>query len=174
MLLIIVAVLIPLFISSSDAGVVYAQAEGKSETSSEAKPKDKADFVYKVLLDSYNKYLDDVFKTAGLGLLVIGWLFTSDKTRQFLQENRNIRITVLIIVVLLSMVHLYSLYQDYVETNGLWDLLKEIGYMPPEYFMRYRITYDKIIGSMLISFVGFVVAFVSIYSLKSKATDDAA
>ena len=166
--LIFAAALITLFISQSNETAVSVDAEVQSGTSSKATLKEESDFAYKVLVTTYDEYTEDIFKTTGFGLLVIGWLFTSDKSRQFLQDNRNVRITVLIAIVLMSMIILYSLYQDHKDTNEQWDLLNNAGYVPNKYFQHYRVTYKEFIGSMLISFSGFAVTFVSVYSLGKK------
>lgn len=152
---------------------VQAQSES-SPVNNQAQPKEKADIAYKILLDSYNKYLDNVFKTAGLFLLALGWIVTSDKARQFLQENRHVRIAVFFIAMILAMVHASSLYGDSVETNNQLKLLNEINYIPSAYFERYRITTAKLVGSLLISFLGFAAMLVSIYSLGDKSKDSAA
>jgi hypothetical protein len=47
--------------------MVYSYSESDAQTSDrQASRRERADITYKILLDSYNKYLDDVFKTAGL------------------------------------------------------------------------------------------------------------
>jgi hypothetical protein len=162
-------------INQSNVATFYAHAQNPNvPTSDQAQAKEKADVAYKILVDSYNKYLDDVFKTAGLVLLTLGWVLTSDKARQFLQENRNVRKAVLVIVIIMAIVHAASLYGDYRETNRQLDLLNKINYMPSDYFERYRITFEKIAGSLIISFLGYAALFISIYSLSGKNNDSAA
>jgi uncharacterized membrane protein YwzB len=166
-----------LFVITNQSNMSTFCAHAHNQTSpisDQAPPKEKADIAYKILVDSYNKYLDDVFKTAGLFHLTLGWIFTSDKARQFLQENKRVRKAVLVIVIIMAIVHASSLYGDYLETNKQLNLLNEINYMPSAYFERYRITNGKLVGSLLISVLGFGAMFISIYSLGDKSKDSAA
>ena len=162
-------------INQSKIGMFYAHAQNQSAPINDRpSAKDKADIAYKILVDSYNKYLDDVFKTVGLLLLTLGWILTSDKARQFLQENTNVRRALLVIVIIMAAVHARSLYGDYDETNKQLALLEQLNYFPSDYFERYRITLEKLAGSVTISVLGSIALFVSIYSAGRKSRNGAA
>src|SRR5437660_7459255 len=63
-------------------------SSGKSiEDSKEATRKDTNDVVFKALEDNYARYFDNIFKVVGFIIVATGWILTSDKSRESLQNN---------------------------------------------------------------------------------------
>jgi hypothetical protein len=167
-----------LFVSSlillSDATAkTYAQSSTpptESRTAvndGKAPAKEKLDYSYKILLDSYNKYLDNVFKTIGFLIVIIGWLITSDKSRLFFQENKWARATFLLVIVIMWLVHASSLFDNYVEGSKIMTSIEKLNYIESYYFDRYRPKLYKTIGSLVLDSALFALLFTIIYRLDS-------
>ncbi|HEV2883462.1 MAG TPA: hypothetical protein VGW36_01315 [Pyrinomonadaceae bacterium] len=162
------------FLGLWDSGVapLYAQSPiPESGTQSavgdkKADRKELLDYSYKILLDSYNKYLDNVFKTIGFLLLTIGWLITSDKSRMFFQEDRRARIIFLVGIVLMWLVNAASLFDNYFEGTRIIESIEKIDYMDPVLFDRYKPKLYKTIGSLVLVSCLFALLFLIIYRLK--------
>ncbi|HKC62530.1 MAG TPA: hypothetical protein VKB86_02780 [Pyrinomonadaceae bacterium] len=58
-----------------------------SPSSKDDPRKDANDVVFKALEDNYARYFDNIFKTTGFIIIAIGWILTSDKSREFLERH---------------------------------------------------------------------------------------
>jgi hypothetical protein len=65
----------------------------------------KYDIIYGSLKDLHSEYIIDVMKTIALLTIGLGWLVTSDKSREFFKKNRTARISSIIIIALLCIIN---------------------------------------------------------------------
>ena len=146
---------------------VYAQPrQNVSEAlvvDGKATKKEELEYSYKILLDSYNKYLDNVFKTIGFLIVMIGWLITSENSRLFFQENKLARNIFLGVISVMWLIHALSLIDNYREGTRIMDLIEKLDYIKIEYFDRYRPKLYKTIGSLILDSALFVLLFAIVY-----------
>ncbi|PYS52315.1 MAG: hypothetical protein DMF68_01965 [Acidobacteria bacterium] len=129
--------------------------------------KDANDVVFKALEDNYARYFDNIFKATGFIIIAIGWILTSDKSREFL-ERHNLAYWVLLAgTFLIACGHVVALGYNYISSIKLIQQLREIGYIDCRYFKHYQISYIQICGSVLSDSILFS-ALITILSLRGQ------
>ena len=129
--------------------------------------KDANDVVFKALEDNYARYFDNIFKTTGFIVIAIGWILTSDKSREFLEKNSLAYWVSLGGTFLIACGHAVALGYGYISSIKLIQQLREIGYIDCRYFKHYQISYIQICGSILSDSILFA-ALLTILSLRGK------
>ena len=134
--------------------------------------KDKFDLMYESLKDTFKGYVDNVVKTWASTIIVIGWILTSDKSRDFLVQQRAAYLWLLVAIVVITILHAGVCINYYFRSQTKIDLLIEdfTNRKPPfieeDYYTGYKIT-PKIIGTnLLASLFLFAVLFIMIFSLR--------
>ncbi|MDT4954921.1 MAG: hypothetical protein QOJ02_3059 [Acidobacteriota bacterium] len=130
--------------------------------------KDTNDLVFKALEDNYARYFDNIFKTVGFIVIAIGWILTSDKSREFLENNIVAYRISLAGTFLIACGHAVALGFGYISSIKLIEQLREIGYIDCKYFKHYQISYIQICGSILSDTILFAAFLTILLSLRRK------
>lgn len=130
--------------------------------------KDKHDLVYESLKDKYKSYGTDVMKTLAFLLICIGWFITSDKSRNFFKKNRVVRISSIIALVMIGMIHIRASINSYISSQNIISELLSLHYLDldPKFYENYEITINQLITNMIQNTVLFTVLIIILFSLK--------
>lgn len=74
---------------------------------------DTFSFVFEILKDLNKSYFEDIRNTLGLGVLGIGWIVTSDKSRSFLATSDYIRIPAISTLAIILLMNTVVFVTDY-------------------------------------------------------------
>jgi hypothetical protein len=127
--------------------------------------KDRFDYAYKGLLDSYNKYMDYVYKTIGSIVIIGGVIGSSEKAREFLQQKLPVRLALLIATALAILTLGRCMWDYYRESRTLADLLKSIDYLEGSYYECYRVKKRRALSNTLLILSIYAVLFTIILNL---------
>ncbi len=131
--------------------------------------KEKHDFIYESFKDIYSSYGIDVMKSLAFLVLCIGWFITSDKSRDFYKKKRVIRISSIIALIVLGIIHITSQFNSYLYSKEKLADLSELHYLDLTYYENYEITFGQLIASVVQNSVLFVVLILIIFSMKEEA-----
>jgi hypothetical protein len=131
--------------------------------------KDANDVLFKALEDNYSRYFDNIFKVVGFIIVAIGWILTSDKSRDFLQKNIVAYRVSIAAVFIIACGHAVALGFGYISSLKLVEQLREIGYLDCKYFTHYQISYIQICGSILSDTLLFTALLTILLSLQMKS-----
>jgi hypothetical protein len=136
----------------------------------EAFVKDKFNYTYQSCVDNFNKYLDHVYKTIGTLIIILGLIASSDKAREFLQNEKWLRIAILVTTIIASVIHVSCMFDYYRESVELIKLLKNIDYIGPEYYGRYHVKRHKVIRNAICILSLYGVLFITVLLLWPRPT----
>ena len=128
--------------------------------------KEKHDFIYDSFKDIYTIYGIDVMKILAFLVLFIGWFITSDKSRDFYKKNRVVRISSIIALIVLGIIHITSQFSSYLYSKEKLAELSELRYLDLKYYENYEITFGQLIANVVQNSVLFVVLILIIFSMK--------
>lgn len=131
--------------------------------------KEKYGVIYESLKDVYKYYTTDVTKTVAFLLLCIGWLATSDKSRDFIRKNKVSRISSIIALVIIGLIHIRTSFNAYVSSQHKISVLSAMDYLDPKYYENYEITIELLIIYLIQNMVLFVLVIAILISLKEVA-----
>ena len=134
--------------------------------------KDKFDLLYEALKDEFKGQTDNLVRTwAGIGL-AIGWILTSDKSREFLAKETTAYRWLLAAIVVISLIHALVSIAYYLRSRHVFDLLiREFTdidplYIEKECYSSYKLTRLMIAQGLMVSFFLFAVLFMMVFSIK--------
>src|SRR5919206_504418 len=142
-------------------------AKAAEESKEETRRKDANDVVAKALEDNYARYFDNIFKIVGFIIIAIGWILTSDKSRDFLEQNLVAYWVSLAGTFIIACGHGVALGFGYISSLKLIEQLNEIGYVDCRYFKHYQISYIQICGSILSDTLLFTALLTILLSLRN-------
>ena len=128
--------------------------------------KEKHDFIYESFKDIYSSYGIDVMKILAFLVLSIGWFITSDKSRDFYKKNRTVRISSIIALIVLGIIHITSQFNSYLYSKEKLAELSALHYLDLKYYENYEITFGQLIANVAQNSVLFVVLILIIFSMK--------
>jgi len=130
---------------------------------------EKFSLLYESLKDIQSDYYTDIMKTLAFLIIGIGWFITSNKSRDFFRKNRVARISSLIAVVVLAMIHIRDSIGRYLLSKRTISLLENLSYIGADYYGHSEITTSQLIMNLLQNAALFAVLIVILYSLKTAA-----
>jgi hypothetical protein len=101
-------------------------------------------------------------------VLCIGWFITSDKSRDFYKKNRTVRISSIIALIVLGIIHITSQFSSYLYSKEKLADLSELRYLDLKYYENYEITFGQLIANAAQNLVLFVVLILIIFSMKGQ------
>lgn len=134
--------------------------------------KDKFDLMYESFKDTFKGYVDNVFKTWASIIIAIGWILTSDKSRDFLAQQRAAYMWLLVAIVVITILHSGVCICYYWRSKKKYDLLindftkRQPTFIEEGYYKGYKITALIIGTNLLASLFLFAVLFMMIFSLR--------
>ncbi len=134
--------------------------------------KDKFDLMYESLKDTFKGCVENAVRTWASTIIAIGWILTSDKSRDFLSKQRAAYWWLLVAIVVISILHAGVCIVYYRRSQNKINLLERdftsgaSPYIEKEYYMGYKLT-PLIIGTnLLVSLFLFAVLFMMVFSLR--------
>lgn len=105
----------------------------------EASAKEKFDMLFGLLKEYFNQMVDNSFRHATVEVLILGWLITSESARNFFQNNHMVSWFACSVTLLYATFHSTWIWKNYLRSRIAYMQLRELGYMPSEYFGPRRI-----------------------------------
>jgi hypothetical protein len=102
----------------------------------------------------------------GFIIVATGWILTSDKSREFLQNNIVAHRITLGATFIIACGHAIALGFGYISSLKLVQQLREIGYIDCKYFKHYQISFIQICGSVLSDTLLFTAFLTILFSLR--------
>ncbi|MFX0137180.1 MAG: hypothetical protein ACFFDN_26305 [Candidatus Hodarchaeota archaeon] len=142
----------------------------QSTLNNQSKPqidiKERYILIYESLKDIYNDYIIDVVKTVAFLIICLGWLITSDKSRNFVKKNKATRMASIIIIVLLFILNIHTAIKAYNFSQDKISELSLLNYIEPKYYENYAITTDLLVSNIILHTALFALLVVILISLK--------
>ena len=116
------------------------------------------------LRDLSKNFANDVLKTVGSLLLVIGWLMMSEGSRKFLGQNLTAWRTALVVIPVMAVTNTVWLIDRFRVSEKKVDLLKGLKYLEEGYYASDRITLVVMVTDTVLHLALFAVLFGFVYS----------
>ena len=126
--------------------------------------------LYQSLKEVGAGYSSDVMKTLAFLIIALGWFITSDKSREFFKRNRATRMSSIIALTILCIIHVRYCVQDYASSQKLMSLLSDMNYLDVERFNCYAITWPQLATNLVQNVVLFGVLIVILSTIKKAAS----
>jgi Ni/Fe-hydrogenase subunit HybB-like protein len=136
------------------------------ETPARASDKEKHDFLVTILKESRYGLIDFMFKHGTVLTLALGWLLTSDKSREFIGSSRSIQIVTACLIFVYAGLFSVWIYAFRVRSASSFQYLVEMNYMPADFYTPLCVTKRVVIGFMAIHYAVCVVAIVFVFLAK--------
>jgi hypothetical protein len=104
-----------------------------------ATQKEKFDLLFDMLKQYYQGLLDGLIKTAGVLIIVAGWVATSSTLTDHLRNNPWERHIGVVLVAIGHILFAIIAYRVYWLSGKTYDLLREVDYFDPRYYENYRV-----------------------------------
>ncbi|BBO85789.1 hypothetical protein DSCO28_63550 [Desulfosarcina ovata subsp. sediminis] len=125
------------------------------------------DIVLASLQSIYTNYLSNFWTALGSALIVIGWLLTSEKARNYLASDRFAKFAVLFVLFVCAVGHIRIAFLFYNASQEKMRLLGNLGNaLSPVYYNNYGIMLDRLIINIVIIFVLLLLAATLVWRLK--------
>ena len=134
-----------------------------------AGPTDKAmGIAFDALKANEAAFLDTMFKATGFFLLALGWLLTSEKSRDLLGGNAVAKYAALLAILLIAATHVWVLIERYRRSLAILALLASDSATGP-YYRLYAVTTKHLISGLLVNLALAAVLFIVICTLPVPA-----
>lgn len=133
--------------------------------------KDRFTLMYESLKDEFKGYVDNLVRTWAATLIAIGWILTSEQSRDFLAKQRAAYWWLLAAIVVIGILHLGVCESYYRRSqkriNFLIGEFTDIDspYINKEYYLCYKITRPIFGTGLLVSLFLLTVLFMMVFSL---------
>ena len=134
---------------------------------SDVSPQERFEILHKSLKDILDEYTNDVLRSIAYLLLAIGWIVTSDRSREFLRGNKRAYRVAIIIVLLIALLHTGLAYWTFDRSQRMSDLLVELNYLPHDYYSHLKITPIIFVGNLTLHLGLFATLFFLLVALRS-------
>ncbi len=133
---------------------------------SEIEAKDKFNLAYESLKEIHHCYTTDVMKSLAFLLICIGWFITSNKSRDFIKNNKIVRISSIVALVIIGIIHIREQINTYMSSQHIVSDLSNMNYLDMKYYEHYEINLGQLIANSIMNIVLFVVLILIILSLR--------
>ncbi len=134
---------------------------------SDVSPQERFEILHKSLKDIFDEYTNDVLKSIAYLLLAIGWIVTSDRSREFLRGNNQAYRVAIIIVLVIALLHTGLAYWAFDRSQRISDLLVGLNYLPQDYYSHLKLTPIVFIGNLTLHLGLFAALFFLLVALRS-------
>lgn len=134
--------------------------------------KDRFGLLYESLKDEFNRYFEGVAKMWAANLIGIGWILTSDQSRDFVVKQMAAFWGLLAAIVVVGIIHIGVCRNHYLRSQEKFNLIvREFTdsappYIEQEYYMSYKITPLMIWSHLAVSIILLAVLFMMVFSLR--------
>ena len=133
---------------------------------SEIEAKDKFNLAYESLKEIHHCYTTDVMKSLAFLLICIGWFITSNKSRDFIKNNKIVRISGIVALLIIGIIHIREQINTYMSSQHIVSDLSNMNYLDMKYYEHYEINLGQLTANSIMNIVLFVVLILIIFSLK--------
>jgi len=102
------------------------------------------EYLHKELVEYQTRFIDMIFKGAGLSLLILGWMLTSDSARSFIASSTKARAAAIAGIAIIEVAYVVTVARMTTVINHLGRELGSLEYFPPSYY-DYRVFPRRII-----------------------------
>jgi hypothetical protein len=130
----------------------------------QASDKEKFDLLRGMLNKYYEGLFDGFIKTAGILIVVGGWVATSESLSNLLKGNGRLRYFGVAVVIAAYALYVRIAWRVYYLSGETYRLLEELDYMDPKYYAHQRIicsTFIVYCAANLLLTAGVVVLLVN-------------
>ncbi len=96
------------------------------------------DYLHKELVEYQTRFVDMTLKGAGLSLLILGWMLTSESARGFMTSNAKARAAAVGGIVLIEIAYVFIVVRTTQVIHHFAHELHALDYFPPAYY-DYRV-----------------------------------
>jgi hypothetical protein len=128
-----------------------------------ANEKEQFDVLYESLRTFQTGFVDAAFKATASFLLVLGWLVTSDKAREFLLKDPSRRYLAVLAVILAGVIYASISIRVYKFSHRTCALLDDLGFVPRSYYEDRILTREGLV--IFISANALLVTALSLFLL---------
>lgn len=129
---------------------------------STASAKDKHDYLVALLKESRYGMIDFMFKQAAVLTLLIGWIVSSDKARDFIADNPMVRNMGAGVVAFYSFLFVFWAWTYRNRSASAHEHLLKLAYMPADFYSTLLITRQlatSLVGIHVVG-CGVLIAFI--------------
>ncbi len=130
-----------------------------------ASPKDKNELLYGSSQELFKSLINYEGKHATILLIVAGWLMTAQRAQEVLESSPTLRLTITVVLILLTAVHSIWTVRFYLRSRSLFVLLTELAFMPEEYYRSVRVSPFFVVSFCLLHTVVTIAIIVIVWSL---------
>jgi hypothetical protein len=129
---------------------------------------EKFTLLYQSLIDVMNGYVENVMKTLASTIIAIGWMVTSEKSREFLASPNASSYFYLSLtaIVVISIIHAGASIGLHLRSQKIMLLLLNLDVAEPKYYEGYQITAPHLIANLIMNLSLFAILFSMIFSLR--------
>ncbi len=133
---------------------------------SQIEAKDKFNLAYESLKEIHHCYTTDVMKSLAFLLICIGWFITSNKSRDFYKNNKTVRISSIVALVVISVIHIREQINTYMSSQHILSDLSIMNYLDMKYFEHYEINLGQLAANSIMNMILFAALILILFSLK--------
>ena len=100
---------------------------------SRATPKEEHELLYGIIKDFHDSIIDFEFKHGVILSVILGWIITSDKARDFISKSPIAYICIIIVMILLTTFHFIWVRVYSSRSKSAREAIRELDYMPVEF-----------------------------------------
>ena len=128
------------------------------------------EMLYQSLKEIHADYYSDVMKTLAFLIIALGWFITSNKSREFFRKNRTARISSILAVAIICVIHIRFCILTYYSSQKLLSLLDGMNYIEAERYSSYAINIPQLATNLVQNVVLFGVLIVILCTLKETSS----
>ncbi|MBA3571473.1 MAG: hypothetical protein H0W34_05775 [Pyrinomonadaceae bacterium] len=138
----------------------------EAQATPSAPAKDKHDFLVALLKESRYGLIDFMFKQAAVLTLLIGWVVSSDKARDFIAGANIVQTIGACVVSLYSLLFVFWAWTYRQRSQSAYAHLLALGYMPKDFYATLHVTKRLAVSLVAIHATGCAVLIAFLYQIK--------
>ena len=136
------------------------------EPNNDAPRKEKHEFLAALLRDSRSSLIDFMFKQAAVITLVLGWIFSSKTTQEFVQTHPRIGEIAISAICIYFVLLTFWIWNYRQRSNSAYQHLLNLRYMPKEFYSTLRVSDAVAVSFMGAHFILCVVLVMALLEIK--------
>lgn len=128
------------------------------------------DMLYQSLKEIHADYYSDVMKTVVFLIIALGWFITSNKSRDFFRKNRTARISSILAVAIICVIHVRFCILMYFSSQKFLSLLDGMNYIDAGRYSSYAINIPQLATNLVQNVALFGVLIVILCTLKETSS----
>ena len=113
--------------------------------------------LFDILKDLNKSYVENVMATLGFVLLAMGWIVTSDKAREFIGGNKNVRGAAIFLIVAIAIIHSAISIVLLKISHNQFEQIVDLNYTKFEYFSVYKLSIAHVALNLVMNIGAFTL-----------------